>query len=415
MNAWIDAAPGNRWYVENLVTREAMNEDLRILMGMDEASLDRMVWDRIHAAGRATAAIVAEVPVAHPGSAVPPVASVPTGKLYPFSPGMIAASIVILVIFSFLHASKSNTLALAVGGGFSPYRASIFERQYAFVTQPVTRPMLTVSQDSIYFLDDLPEGRLLRLGNFLVIKRGDRSIVYLHTEHDRAITGLQDSMYNMVSVPSGDDDWTIHLPDGSIVNLAPGSSLAYAVHPAGGKPARRMAMLYGHAKFEIAHDPASLFFLETANSELKIPGTRFMVEDFGEKDAFSVVQYSDSLDLTVGQQHIELEAAQRATIGPDHTGIEIHNDISIPKQLPTKPQTFDFSHRNLKSALRELACWYGIKRVYVDRRLDTITPGALSLGHLSKDLSLHELFTELQKQTDNMQFTADEDMISVTR
>ncbi len=64
----------------------------------------------------------------------------------------------------------------------------------------------------------------------------------------------------------------IELPDGSVVALNSGSTLEYPKTFAG---ATREVKLSGEAFFEVAHDGAHPFLVNTANAQIKVLGTKF--------------------------------------------------------------------------------------------------------------------------------------------
>ncbi|MFN3595739.1 MAG: FecR family protein [Rubricoccaceae bacterium] len=67
----------------------------------------------------------------------------------------------------------------------------------------------------------------------------------------------------------------ISLPDGSAAELAPGAVLM--VRREAGADARQARLLAGQVLFNVYHDPAQPFVLETPNAEVRVVGTTFSV------------------------------------------------------------------------------------------------------------------------------------------
>jgi ferric-dicitrate binding protein FerR (iron transport regulator) len=228
----------------------------------------------------------------------------------------------------------------------------------------------------------------------------------------RAISITPGSLYVTVSIPIGVNTLQISLPDGSQVYMDGGSSLTYCLQSSGGIAGQRIAALDGQASFKIAHD-SLLFVLETSRAEMLVYGTSFLVRDFHKEDTSAIYQYTDRMEVSNGRGRRTLYPFQRAMIDPSFASIRV---VATGDSLPNpvfRRQDFDFTHQTLRGALNELAKWYGIRSVHVDPALGADTVRPLSLGLISKDLSLDNLIEKLQ--TDKMHFTANEDVISATK
>ena len=262
-------------------------------------------------------------------------------------------------------------------------------------------------------LDTLPVGRRIWLGNWLILKREPHQLAYLHRTHGQP--SATDSDYNRISIPSGDGTWLVVLPDGSKIGLSPGSSLSFAVYPAEVLPHARLALLDGEAIVQVAHNDHIPFYLESAKCKIKVQGTVFSIRDYSNEKTSTVLQYSDSLEITNGWKYLTLHTDEQATITRKDPAIHIARENKLTPPDILKPESFDFSHSTLDSAFRQLANWYGIARVSIDHDLHSDTLKKLGLGHISKDLSLSQLIEQLQKTTNTMHFSADEDMLSVSK
>jgi transmembrane sensor len=383
LDTWIAASPDHRLFLETRVTPQAVAENLKNMAELDHGSLDRKIWDRIRTA--------------------PPKDTRNTKKI--IQKILIAAAAVLFAVY-LKSIFKPDRL------DFTPYHSPIWDSQSPAMSQKVQRATLTMA-GTLLDLDTLPVGRRIWLGNWLILKREPHQLAYLHRAHGQP--SLSDSDYNRISIPSGDRTWLVVLPDGSKIGLSPGSSLSFVVYPTEVLPHSRRALLDGEAIVQVAHNDRIPFILESEKNKIKVQGTVFSIRDFSNENTSTILQYSDSLEITNGWSHVTLHTDEQATITRKDPAIHIARGITPHPPDILKPESFDFSHCTLDSAFRQLADWYGIARVSIDHDLHADTLKKLGLGHISKDLSLSQLLEQLQKTTNTMHFTANEDMLSVSK
>jgi transmembrane sensor len=118
--------------------------------------------------------------------------------------------------------------------------------------------------------------------------------------------GTSTGRLTIVSVPAAAMD-TVHLAGGIVVYLNSVSSLTYA---AGDVPVREV-VLDGEAYFDIPHDPAREFVVQTAAGEIRDLGTEF-----------NVLARDGSVRVVVAEGEVELEAGGRKiTIPAGHQSL----------------------------------------------------------------------------------------------
>jgi ferric-dicitrate binding protein FerR (iron transport regulator) len=385
LDAWLATSPKHQRFFELRITPEAIAENILNLNDFDKEAFEEELWARIR-------------------NSAPQTPQPQTKRIVWITVVSIITAAAAIVAWLFLRPPS-----LPAQRDFTPYHDFIWNSQSPAMRKKVSRPTLTLSDYSLY-LDSLPIGRLAWLGNWLILKRDTHYIAYVRM---RSSESSADSTYNIIAIPKGDANWKVSLPDGSIVGLSPGSSVAYVVHLAGASPYARLAVLHGQALIRASRSEQTPLYLETSKSEITVHGTVFSVHDYADDNTANTLLYSGSLIVSNGWKHLTLDSAQEATIEANKEDIGIATAASLPDQEIIQQGSFDFSNMQLDSALTKLARWYGIAHVYVGHSLYTDTLKRLSLGHISKELTLSQLLEQLQKTTNTMRFTANMDSIGV--
>lgn len=263
----------------------------------------------------------------------------------------------------------------------------------------VMGPLLILFKGDTVHLATMPEGGIAKLGNWLITKRGSRHLAWQFMGHPDDNTDLMDSLYNTVSIPKNDGQWQISLPDESRVILEPGSSLAILLHPFGKAEEQRVLLLEGTATFAVKANASVPFRVETRNGEITARGTFFSVSDLKKENKARITLFSGKLEVCNGKIVRSLMPAQKATINPLSSKIQIEPVAIVLHEMPWKPAFFDFSGQRLPDVMRSIASMYGLSKVVIGPGLDTVTRGWLIDGHVSKDLSLPDLLHMLSRDS----------------
>src|SRR6185437_15508137 len=101
--------------------------------------------------------------------------------------------------------------------------------------------------------------------------------------------------YNTVSTRPGSPS-KIQLPDGSLVWLNADSRLTYRNADQG---ATREVQLTGEAYFEVAHDPVHPFLIHTATIDIRVLGTSFNVQCYGNERTTETSLFQGSVEVTL--------------------------------------------------------------------------------------------------------------------
>lgn len=102
-----------------------------------------------------------------------------------------------------------------------------------------------------------------------------------------------------IEAPAGQQT-RLTLNDGSVVNLASGSRIVY---PSIFSGKERRVRLCGEALFEVSHDAAHPFIVETFVCDVKVLGTRFNVEAYESENLFTTALLQGSVCVTDLRTH----------------------------------------------------------------------------------------------------------------
>jgi transmembrane sensor len=230
---------------------------------------------------------------------------------------------------------------------------------------------------SQYFTDDQPLAYDVMPGSKrAILQLADGAVVNLNHDQKHAEKGdqpeginVQDgtlyftsndnknspNRYNALRTPRA-GEYKIVLPDGTKVWLNASSYLRFPDHFSGKE---RRVELKGEAYFEVAHNRTKPFIVSFNDTEVKVLGTKFNVNTYGNNSKTTLVEGSVSINEGGSQQL--LKPGQEALV--DHGAIEIQ-EAELYKSIAWKEGVFYFNEDNLKEILDQLSRWYDVEIIY---------------------------------------------------
>jgi ferric-dicitrate binding protein FerR (iron transport regulator) len=151
---------------------------------------------------------------------------------------------------------------------------------------------------------------------------------------------------------------TVQLSDGSVVRLAPNSTLRFVE-----TATTREAVLDGRAFFSVAHNPARVFRVRTRLGDATVLGTRFELSTAAQE--LTLVVVSGRVGLAAGANSVEVR-------GGEQSGVR-NGTALAPAPVP-RPETMEewvgkflaFRDTPVREAAREIAETYGLRVVIGD-------------------------------------------------
>lgn len=192
----------------------------------------------------------------------------------------------------------------------------------------------------------------------------------------------------------------IKLPDGSLIELSPNSSIAYEPSFSG---AERQVYLEGKAFFQVKRDTERPFFVHTGDVVTKVLGTSFWVNGNEDRSAIEVSVLTGKVSVS---QHMQANRAETSRVKDGviltanqrvrytvqtrsfETGL-VSNPVPVVAEKKGKlvEESFDFQENPFSEVIAKLEKTYGIEIILED---ETFT-GCLFSGNITKQ----PLFTKL--------------------
>jgi len=159
---------------------------------------------------------------------------------------------------------------------------------------------------------------------------------------------------------------TINLPDGSVVQLAPLSTIG--ITAAYGK-SERAVRLQGQAYFDVRHDAAHPFVVLTPTAEVRDLGTTFSVTaDGAEGSRVVVTSGTVSLRAQAGRETVVLRAGDRGSVGTAGEA-RAERGTGTEDDVAWTHGRLVFRDAPVPEVAAELQRWYGITLVVRDPEL----------------------------------------------
>jgi transmembrane sensor len=192
--------------------------------------------------------------------------------------------------------------------------------------------------------------------------------------------------YNILHVPFG-SKYELTLPDGVQVTLNAGSTLRYPITGAGHQ---RRVELTGQAFFNVPHDPQHPFIVETGGRQIEVLGTQFAVRNYPGESLQTVILQKGKVKVHSGKQIVELHPGQEAQVR-ENDDVNVVN-VNLDNALSWKEGYFNFDDLDLRAAVCQLAQWHGMKvRIEKDVKIKS-----LGIGNIAQNIPLRRLLKLLE-------------------
>jgi len=199
---------------------------------------------------------------------------------------------------------------------------------------------------------------LLRYAAVLLILFSSIPIIYFQLNKDTGATEQSTvqliSKYNNAGRKS-----TIHLKDGTTVNLNAESKISYNETFS---DTARFIWLTGEAFFDVAHDDTKPFYVISQNVKVEALGTAFNVSGYPDFDVVKVsVNGYDSISNEINSKEIILLPGQEISFEKSANTFSPVTTYNAVEVEGWKDGTLYFKHAGLKEIISKLKKWYGVE------------------------------------------------------
>lgn len=274
--------------------------------------------------------------------------------------------------------------------------AGLFYRQSCFLSQPE-------------IAETVPEGIRLVLSSGKTLDLSDRKNIDVRQIEGNVILHNGQLEYHCDSVErnSGETNTLIipkgafyHLvfSDGTKVWLNSDSKITYPLAFSGDI---REVVLSGEAYFEVAKNPRQPFIVQTENFNVKVLGTSFCINTFGDDGKVYTALEEGVVEMSSDRENtLMLAPGQVAELDIQHPGASVRmSDVSLEQLIAWKKGLFCFRHTSLPDILKQVARYYDVHFV----NLGDVQEEAYT-GDISRNVSLEVLLGAISAQTADIQF-----------
>lgn len=167
------------------------------------------------------------------------------------------------------------------------------------------------------------------------------------------------NLFNTLSTPTG-GQYNIVLADGTKVYLNAVSSIKYPTQFNGDQ---RIVELDGEAYFEVAKNKNKPFIVKSGDQDIEVLGTHFNVHAYDNESVVKTTLLEGSVAVSYKNQKSILKPGQQSNVSENFNKIKI-KEVDTEAAIAWKNGRFKFDNADLKTVMRQLERWYGIKVEY---------------------------------------------------
>ncbi|MBF4484387.1 FecR family protein [Flavobacterium sp. CSZ] len=193
----------------------------------------------------------------------------------------------------------------------------------------------------------------------VTIKMGANGVItyIINPNTDTSKAGA--NLFNTLSTPTG-GQYNIVLEDGTKVYLNAVSSIKYPTQFNGDQ---RIVELDGEAYFEVAKNKNKPFIVKSGDQDIEVLGTHFNVHAYDNESVVKTTLLEGSVAVSYKNQKAILKPGQQSNVSDKFTKITI-KQVDTEAAIAWKNGRFKFDNADLKTVMRQLERWYGIKVEY---------------------------------------------------
>ncbi|WP_337965547.1 DUF4974 domain-containing protein [uncultured Flavobacterium sp.] len=262
-----------------------------------------------------------------------------------------------------------------------------------------TRGILTLSNGKQIILANISaKDTIAKEGEEVTIKMGANGVITYIINPNGDTSKNNPNSFNTLSTPTG-GQYNIVLADGTKVFLNAVSSIKYPTQFNGDT---RMVELEGEAYFEVAKNKNKPFIVKSDNQSIEVLGTHFNVHAYANESIVKTTLLEGSVAVSFKNQKAILKPGQQSNISENFSKIKIR-EVDTDEAIAWKNGRFKFDNADLKTVMRQLERWYGIKVEYrgdvSDVRFNGGTFMNKNLSEVLKVLELSDIKFKVEGKT----------------
>ncbi|WP_285008976.1 FecR family protein [Pedobacter faecalis] len=249
---------------------------------------------------------------------------------------------------------------------------------------------LTLANGAQVVLTEAANGEIARQAGISITKTADGKIIYTvakagaDAEMDEATAQLK----NTITTPNG-GEYTVVLPDGTMVKLNAASSLVF---PTSFQGDERMVELSGEAYFEVAKNRQMPFRIKSGMQTVEVLGTHFNISAYDNEETMKTTLAEGSVKVSSGSYESIIVPGQQTLVNRQVAGPVKKQTVNLDKELAWTNNQFVFEDDDIRSVMRKISRWYNIDIRYEgDLSDNTFSGGIFRSMRLSEVLKILKL------------------------
>ncbi|MEL1255232.1 FecR domain-containing protein [Flavobacterium sp. DGU38] len=270
------------------------------------------------------------------------------------------------VISLWPRVAVAASIALLLGTGVFYFAKPKEQQLHQVVEKPKdiapggTRGILTLSNGKQIVLSDISaKDTIAKEGDEVTIKMDANGVITYVINPDAEVSADDANSFNTLSTPTG-GQYNIVLADGTKVFLNTVSSIKYPTRFNGDQ---RVVELEGEAYFEVAKNKEKPFIVKSENQAIEVLGTHFNIHAYNNEPIVKTTLLEGSVAVTYKNQKAVLKPGQQSNVSDKFNRIAIRQ-VDTESAIAWKNGRFKFDNADLKSVMKQLERWYGIKVEY---------------------------------------------------
>lgn len=250
----------------------------------------------------------------------------------------------------------------------------------------VNAAVLTLAGGKQIILDSTVRGTITRQGITAVVNT--RGQLAYNTVPGADETGKQAAVeYNTLTTQKA-NQYRLVLADGTRVWLDAASSITYPTHFTG---KARQIVITGQAYLEVARDPQIPFTVRVRGQLIMDIGTAFNINAYDDESSVKITLAGGSISVKDDKQELRL-AEPGEQVESAGGKMQMTRNVDIENVLAWKNGYFSFDGADIRTVMRQISRWYGVRVVYEGE-----PSHALFGGEIGRNLDLSQVLAGLSR------------------
>lgn len=260
--------------------------------------------------------------------------------------------------FSFIKYAAAILILLGTGSFFYFFRSSTPETEFVINENDAVNLLAENENNALLILSD---------GKKVPINTKESTIEYsadgsqIRVNNSRSVdqSGHEGSLNRMI-VPYGKRS-TITLSDGTTVALNSGSTLIFP--PSFGGDSRKVH-LFGEGFFNVTHNKAKPFYVQTDAFKMKVYGTIFNIQAYKQDNASSVILVEGKVSIKNNYdskaEEVFIAPNQRGTVVDGSSNVQIDEVDNMENYISWTEGYLTFSDEDITRLLKQVSRYYNV-------------------------------------------------------